>query len=177
MSAVASSGPSAPRLGAAAIRRAPRRLLAVIVALLTLATVTHHLLPEHDGMLGAGGAPAPTGALHGGAATHEPAHHATASPSSSAAHGDAAASPAGHQHHDEAPAPRSEHAMPVMVACLGIVGAGFLLAYVGAVIRVRRSRPRRPAAARAGRRSTRLPGRAACRDGPPIFLRLQVLRA
>jgi hypothetical protein len=137
----------------------------LLVALLTVATVTHHLLPEHSAAMGAGEMQTPAGATH---------HAAPMGSDHASSH---AAATIGLPHHGEAPAPRPDHAMPVMVACLGIVGGGFVLAYVGAVVRVRRPRRPRAAPSRSIRRAGPLPGRAACRDGPPIFLRLQVLRA
>ncbi len=153
MLAATRRSPAPPLLGAAAIRRVRRSLLALIVALITVTTVAHHLLPEHAGMPVAGGGTAPAGhAHHGGAA----------------AHGE-------HAGHDDAPM-QLDHAMPAMAMCLGVLGGGFVLLYVGAVVRTPRSRRRRTAAPRGLRRSGRLPGRAACRDGPPTFLRLQVLR-
>ncbi len=70
-----------------------------------------------------------------------------------------------------------DHAAPAMAMCLGVVEGAFLLAVVGGVVRLRRPRVRRPLRARrpAVRPATRA-GRPPCRDGPPPFLRLQVLR-
>lgn len=152
------TGSDAPLLGAAAIRRTRRSLLALIVAIVAIATAAHHLAPMHAGGAIAGGGtdlPMAPGPHHGGAMHGAP--HGTAE--------------------GEAPAPpQSDHAMPAMAMCLGTVLGGFVLAYVGAVIRApraRRRRARRPQVPRAGAPRT---GRAACRDGPPVFLRLQVLR-
>lgn len=81
--------------------------------------------------------------------------------------------------HDAMPmgAAQHDHAMPVAAACLGVIDGVFVLAYVGAIVAVRRPRRRRPRrrAALLLRRSV-APGRQPCRDGPPPYLRLQVLR-
>lgn len=129
-------------------------MLAVIVALLVFSTAAHHLVPAHAGMPMPGGAGSPSmpGMPHHAGA----AHH-------------------GMPQADAPLAPRSDQAMPVMAMCLGVVLAGFVLAYVGAILRTPRTR-RRTTPARQAIRAARWSGRAACRDGPPVFLRLQVLR-
>lgn len=81
--------------------------------------------------------------------------------------------------HDAMPAgaPPHDHAMPIASACLGVIDSAFVLAYVGAIVAVRRPRRLRRARQVAQPRSrVQAAGRQPCRDGPPPYLRFQVLR-
>lgn len=72
-----------------------------------------------------------------------------------------------------------DSSMPVAAPCLGVVESGLLLAPVGGVILLARQRSRRRAVERAPRGARQLgpaPPVPPPQSGPPLFLRIAVLR-